>query len=395
MSLFGISNNTLAILREFRVDHERGFLPSADPLPEIPGAFGLWEEIAKNFPKLLASGRLRSFLEELPVLDVGALENEAEIERAMLILSYFGHGYVWGGSQPRYRIPAGIAAPWYETATRLGRPPVLSYASYALNNWRRIDPDRPISLGNIVLLQNFLGGMDEEWFILVHVDIEAKAAPALSAVVPLLEAVRAGLSSEVEKNLSTVAGALDRMYQTLLRMPEKCDPYIYYHRVRPYIHGWKDHPGLLEGIVYEGVSAYKDRPQAFRGETGAQSSIIPSLDALLGITHGDDPLRPYLREMRDYMPPAHNAFIKSIEEGPQVRKFVLEDPQNAGLRQAYNECLHQLERFRSKHLEYAAQYVQRQSLKSPYNPNERGTGGTPFLPYLKKHRDETSKHRIG
>ncbi len=45
----------------------------------------------------------------------------------------------------------------------LGRPPVLSYASYALDNWRRIDRKNPIDLGNIALLQNFLGGQDEEY----------------------------------------------------------------------------------------------------------------------------------------------------------------------------------------------------------------------------------------
>ena len=27
-------------------------------------------------------------------------------------------------------------------------------------------------------------------------------------------------------------------------MPEKCDPYIYYHRVRPFIFGTKDNPDL-------------------------------------------------------------------------------------------------------------------------------------------------------
>ena len=57
---------------------------------------------------------------------------------------------------------------------------MLSYASYALDNWRRLDPASPIELGNIALLQNFLGGLDEEWFVLVHVDIEAKAGKALA-----------------------------------------------------------------------------------------------------------------------------------------------------------------------------------------------------------------------
>ena len=43
----------------------------------------------------------------------------------------------------------------------------------------------PIELGNIALLQNFLGGMDEEWFILVHVDIEARAGSALAGMLEM------------------------------------------------------------------------------------------------------------------------------------------------------------------------------------------------------------------
>ena len=387
--------HTIKALEMFQIDPERGFLPARDPLQELPATFSAWEEIARDLPKLLAAGRARNTLEKLPVIDTTSLQGEREYQRAMLLLSYFGHAYVWGEGGPPDRIPASIAVPWCEVAHKLGRPPILSYGSYALHNWRRIDPSGPISLGNIALLQNFLGGVDEEWFILVHVDIEAQAAPALSAILQGQEMVLEGRAADLVEYLATIASSLRGMYGTLLRMPEHCDPYIYFHRVRPYIHGWKDHPALPGGMVYEGVDAYGGKGQRFRGETGAQSTIIPSLDAALGIAHGDDPLRPYLMEMREYAPPKHRAFIESVERGASIRDCVM---RNAGhlpaLRDAYNECVHQIELFRSKHLEYAATYVQKQSLKSPYNPTEVGTGGTPFLPYLKKHRDETTGHKI-
>lgn len=395
MPLGPSQQHTIKTLSKFQVDPERGFLPSPDPIEALPSAFSPWEEIAHDLPKLLAAGKLRPVLEELPVLDVTPLQSISEDQRAMLLLSYFGHAYIWGEARPPDRIPPGVAVPWYDMAKKLDRPPVLSYASYALNNWRRIEPNGPISLGNIALLQNFLGGIDEEWFILVHVDIEAKAAPALSAMVQAQQAVLEDRSTDLTQHLTTMATALHQIYTTLLRMPESCDPYIYYHRVRPYIHGWKDHPALPKGMVYEGVAAYAGKPQQFRGETGAQSSIIPSFDAVLGIIHKDDPLRPYLIEMREYMPPQHRAFIEAMDSGPSVRKYVLENRQGEpALRDAYNECLHRLELFRSKHLVYAASYVQKQSMQSPYNPTERGTGGTPFIPYLRKHRDETAEHWI-
>ena len=59
------------------------------------------------------------------------------------------------------------------------------------------------------------------------------------------------------------------MMVTLRRMPEFCDPYIYYHRVRPYIHGWKNNPAVPNGVIYDGVEFYHGKPMQFRGETGA------------------------------------------------------------------------------------------------------------------------------
>jgi indoleamine 2,3-dioxygenase len=384
------------VLQFFEVDRERGFLPAMDPLEQLPPSFEPWEGIARMLPKLLAAGKLRATVKNMPHLRTEALTDRGELERTLLLLSYFGHAYVWGEPEPPSRLPEPLAVPWYEVSQKIGRPPVLSYASYALHNWRRLDPDGPIALGNLALLQNFLGGLDEEWFILVHVDIEAKAAPALTAIVQAQKALVQDRKSEVERCLLAIAASMERIYETLSRMPEGCDPYIYFHRVRPYIHGWKDHPVLRDGLIYEGVSAHRGKPQQFRGETGAQSSIIPSLDAALGISHGDDPLKPYLLEMRAYMPPRHRAFVETLEQGPSIRAYVQKNQEaRSSITEAYNRCVLWVERFRTKHLEYAGRYIHKQSLANPKNPNETGTGGTPFLPYLKKHRDETAQHQIG
>jgi len=192
-----------------------------------------------------------------------------------------------------------------------------------------------------------------------------------------------------------MANTIEEIHEILLRMAEHCDPYIYYHRVRPYLHGWSNHPALPQGLVYEGVDAYRGRPQQFRGETGAQSSLVPSLDAALGIAHREDMLNRYLVEMRHYMPPAHRTFIESVEQGSSIRQFVVANKsRRSSLRDVYNACVLWLERFRSVHLEYAKNYIQKQSQRGTRNPADVGTGGTPFIPYLRKHRDETSKHLI-
>jgi indoleamine 2,3-dioxygenase len=367
----------------------RGFLPVTDPLRNLPQPFDVWESTALGLPKLFASDHLRRTLETLPPFPLAAIANERELERAMVLLSYLGHAYVWGGAKPATQLPANLAKPWCAVAQRLGRPPVLSYSSYALHNFYRLDPAREIECGNIALIQNFLGGIDEEWFILIHVDIEKKAALALAALHPCLDAAESAQAERLEGSLRQVEASMGQMHATLLRMPEHCDPYVYYHRVRPYIHGWKNHPDLPAGLIYEGL--YGGQPQQFRGETGAQSAIVPALDAMLGVSHQEDILRTYLLEMRTYMPPAHRAFIESLEARGPVRAFV-QRAARSSLTEVYDTCVERLHAFRALHLEYAATYIFRQAQTDEKNPHAVGTGGTPFMQYLKKHRDETAAH---
>jgi indoleamine 2,3-dioxygenase len=390
-----LSNSVSWQLSDYEVDAGRGFLPAPDPLDRLSNDFSPWEEIGRELPKLLMSGKVRRFIKDMPLLDATRLRVDRERRRAMVILSFLGHAYVWGDQEMVSSIPACLALPWHQLAGMLGRPPVLSYASYALDNWRRLHPDCPIELGNIALLQNFLGGQDEEWFVVVHVAIEAQAGPALGAITAAQRAVIDDEPEGVEMQLATIARTLEAMHGILLRMPERCDPYVYFRRVRPYIHGWANHPGLPAGMIYEGVEDYRGVAQSFRGETGAQSSIIPALDAALGIAHAEDMLRSYLKEMRDYMPPKHRTFIETVEAGPSVRDYVLRHRAlHRRLRDAYNAAVDGIELFRSTHLEYARNYIVKQSQGGKRNPTDVGTGGTPFVPYLKKHRAETGQHRI-
>lgn len=392
MKVMGKSEETLAA---YEVVSERGFLPESDPLIEMPALLMGWGEIAAELPKLLVANKLAQAVESMPVISVDNLKTRGELERAMLALSFIGHGYVFSGDPTPSQLPDSLAVPWYQTAKQLGRPPILSYASYALHNWRRISKSEPIQLGNIALIQNFLGGLDEEWFVLVHVDLEAKAGGALTSLFPAQEAAARNDATALEKELENIEQSLKSVYDTLLRMPEGCDPYIYYHRVRPYIHGWKDHPLFPNGLIYAGVTEYGGIGQRFRGETGAQSSIIPALDAALSVRHKQDPMRVYLDEMRDYMPPKHRAFIEAIESHPSVREFVTsQGSSNKSLHDVYNQCINWIELFRTKHLEYARDYIFKQQQRGSTNPSAVGTGGTPFMPYLQKHRDETAEHKL-
>jgi indoleamine 2,3-dioxygenase len=181
-------------------------------------------------------------------------------------------------------------------------------------------------------------------------------------------------------------------------MKERCDPYVYYNRVRPYIHAWKNSPALPNGLIYENIEAYAGQPQQFRGETGAQSSIVPCLDAGLGIAHVPDLLTVYLQEMRDYMPPRHRAFLQALEKAtddlgrPLLPGYVRDrKSQSPDLWTVYCACVDLLAQFREIHIGYADSYIHRQHQAHATNPTAVGTGGTPFMTYLQKHLDETKQ----
>lgn len=385
--------STPAKIADYGITEEFGYLPAHDPAQSLSAGNEEWDQFGKDLPKLLMGTNFRKRVQALPKFNIDKLNGEAEIQRAMLVLSYIGQAYQWSDNQAATVMPQILAKPWYEVGKLVGRPPILSYQSYASDNWRRFDKAAPIECGNIGLLQCFLGGQDEEWFILIHIDIEKKAGKALKAIEEAQEAVVAQDAEKLEAALIKMRAALSAMYEVLGRMPERCDPYIYFHRVRPYIFGWRNNPSLPDGVVYEGVDEYKGVGQKFRGETGAQSAIIPAMDGVLGIEHEKDELREYLMEMRTYMPPKHVAFIQAVEAGPSVRNFVT-TIKKSSLTQVFNDCIELVANFRAMHLEYAGTYIHAQAQATPGNPSAVGTGGTPFMIYLRKHRDETKKQTV-
>ena len=386
-------------LSDYDISPEQGFLPP-DPSEDLPDCSTL-NGLAHELPKLLSARMVRRFIDEQPSLlpSIPAAWGDQESRAAMRMLSFAAHAYVWEApDHPAASLPPQLAQPWYDVAQRVGRPPVLSYASYALDNWRRLDSTKPIQLDNIVLLQNFLGGLDEEWFVVIHIQIEREAGAGLTGLLQAMNAAAQDREDEALSGLQALASAQTAMRETLLRMTERCDPYVYYTRVRPYIHGWKNSPSLPNGLLYDRVSAYAGAPQQFRGETGAQSSIVPCLDAGLGIGHAPDPLTVYLQEMRDYMPPRHRAFLHSLEQAvddlhrPLLSGYVRDRKfRRPELWTAYCTCVDLLAQFREIHVGYADSYIHRQHQSHASNPTAVGTGGTPFMTYLQKHLDETKQ----
>jgi indoleamine 2,3-dioxygenase len=369
-------------LSDFQISPLTGFLPER-PFEAKPKLNKKWHELAALLPKYLLTANIRAAIRSLPTYKP---DDQTPDEQQMRMLSYLGHAYLWGESKPPKRLPRKLAQAWVNVGEKTGRPPILSYPSYCLYNFNVFDTSKPPFLGNIAVAQNFFGGADEDWFILIHVDIEAHAAKAIAAIPNILEASTLENTEGVKHGFMQIIESLKDVNATMNRMPELCDPYIYYTRVRPYVFGTKNNPATPKGMIYEGC--FNNTPQFYRGGTGAQSGILPVLDALLGISHENNSLKEFLLEMRDYMIPLHKKFVETIENQSVVRSFVQKNKKDSELIQLYNECVDLVFQFRQKHLEYASNYIHKQGLLNN-NSNVVGTGGTPFMPYLAKHRDET------
>ena len=377
------------------------FLPNKEPLKSYrtnSRSLKKIAEVASSLPKLLLTNKVQITIDSLnkkafSINKILKEKNNDEINLAMSHLSFIAHAYIWGGHKPQPLLPEVIAEPWVKLANYLGRPPILSYASYCLDNWYKINKQDPISLNNVALINNFLGGVDEDWFVTIHVCIEDAASGAVDAAYKISHLDKNNSVNDFLSQLKQIRKSLIKVNDIFSKMPQKCDPYVYYHRVRPYIFGTKDNPDLKKGLIYE--NQYDNKPQFFRGETGAQSSIIPFLDGALGIGHTNDNLKHYLNEMRDYMPPKHRKMIEKVENKSQAKEIILKSKL---LTKEYNHCVEEIRKFRAQHLEYAATYIHKQAqVKSDVGTGGsvvRGTGGTPFMKYLKKHRDETANQKI-
>jgi len=387
---------SLAALAAYGITAERGFLcPYDAPSVVLDGDLGEVRDLAQRLPEVLPTGTVRAVLDALTVISADRIAglDDVQARMAMVHYSFLVQAYVWGAEPPASSLPPSLAIPMVALADRLGQQPLLQYSGYVLDNWGMLDPAKGVSLENIYMLQKFASGTDEAWFVLVHVAIEARAGAALALYGPLIEAAANGDADQAQALLGRIVAIWAEINALFDRMPEQCDPYIYFRRVRPYIHGWKDNPALGAGVVYRGVERFGEAPQAFRGQTGSQSSIVPSMDALLGVGHASDPLRTFLDELHIYRPPGHRRFIDDVRAASGVRGFV-SGAGHRGLTQAYNAAVQGVADFRSRHLEYAASYINMQGRKSAGNDTEIGTGGTPFMKYLKKHRDETKANLL-
>ncbi|MEM8894747.1 MAG: hypothetical protein AAGC88_09225 [Bacteroidota bacterium] len=358
--------------KEFMISPARGFLPDNEPLVRLPRYYVAWDELGYNLPEIITADLLSQEVAKLPMINTDKLGSHLAYERAMLVLSYISHAYLNDPAKPQKRLPEVLAVPWVEVAKRLDRPPVLSHASAVLHNWTLIYPDQPIALNNLAILQQYRGGVDEAWFFLVTVMIEFEGALIIKALITLYEQHQPDQET-LKQLLKSIAEGIDSITHTLGRMPERCDPYVFYHQTRPFL-------ATLQDIEYAGAHS---EPQTWFGGSAAQSSLIQALDIGFAVVHEEKHSAAFLKNMRTYMPQPHRFFLEYLETVPSIPDLLSKSSVEEELTTVRKKLLN----FRKGHLKIFHRYIASQSKKA--GPGDKGTGGTDASVFLKQLKSDT------
>ncbi len=365
----------ISLLQQFSISFTNGFLPDYAPLLNLPKDFQIWEEVARQLSPLIHARAVRKVLENMPLLQIDSLQTLAELERAMLLLSCFGHAFIFCPPEEKKYLPASVAVPWVAVSEKLGRPPIVTHASLIAHNWRKIDPKGPMTSDNLATLMLLNGGVDEAWFYLLTMEIEARGAVAIPHILAAQTAIEQDDKPAVADALQHILTTIVAITDLLKRMREYCDPYIFYHRVRPFL-------SSFENIDYQGVK--KQNMRSYNGGSAAQSVLIQVLDVALGIQHKERSSSQFLLRMRQYMPPKQAAFITYVEKNIHIPNFCLK---NSSLTPLYKECVAALHAFRQEHLKIVAEYIFAHVEK--VGTGHVGTGGTHPMIFLKQLRNDT------
>ncbi len=426
-------------LADYGISEEYGFLPDRLPLRRLPDPYyNQWESVIDNLQALVLTKKIRSTIGRMAVLSTDGLIEEAEWKRAYMILGFMAHAHIWNGDQPSDRLPPSISVPYLAISAHLDIAPVATYAAVCLWNWKPLFPTEELDLSNLSTLYTFTGSLDESWFYLVSVAIEARGGPIMSLMIDAIKAARDDNANAVARALDQFTDILVDLENILMRMYENCDPHIFFYHIRPFLSGSRnmEQAGLPHGVIYD-TGSDNDVYQKWSGGSNAQSSLIQFFDIVLGIVHrptgdkkeaGEDkkqgtvpaPSHNFIEDMRNYMPGEHRKFLEHTQLVANIRPFVESKVQDSDVRRAYDACCHQLRDFRSSHMKIVTRYVtlkskektkwtrdeqNRKDLKNiatasqeaamgdgdGRETNLKGTGGTNLIQFLKQARDETGE----
>ena len=363
----------------FNIDTVRGFLPINDPLKTIPIDFFILQHIIDNIPNLLKTTEdmeyavkyLPNYIDYIKIYE----ENIPVVQTLFRAYTFLTSAYLLqpshlnktdsGYGKARTILPSNIAIPLDYIAKILKVMPFLDYHyAYALGNYKKIDESQNLSVNNLETICKFSGTRDETGFIMIHVNINQYSRYIINGINEFTNGnKKQGLYSILE-GMTFINLVRSKMW--------KVSNSKNYNDFRAFIMGIKGNTQLFgEGVIYEGTDDLT--PRQYRGQTGAQDDIIPTVDIFTGITkyYPDNELTKYLFDLRNYRPVVVQSFFSDLEKFT-IDYVLLHDEEKKLL---YN-ILEQIYDFRNGHWRFVHEYIMKNTTYSI------ATGGTPIISWI-------------
>jgi len=371
----------------FNVDEKHGFLPIKDPLDKISMKYFELRKTMEDF--YICQKNERKGILGIPDKIVNCVKNIPNFEKLIyqekdpFILqslfrtyTFLASGYTLESSyqefiktgnygNARTFLPKNIARPLVVLSEKLEVYPWLDYHyAYALGNYKRIDKSGTLHWKNLDMICKFSGTSDEIGFIMLHVYIN-ELSPKL------IESIR-------DENIELCANVMKQMNERRKEM-WKASNYKNYNDFRIFIMGIKGNYKIFNnGVIFE--DCFDNEPQEFRGQTGAQDDIIPTMDIFTGIIdyYPQNQLTKYLYDLRTYRPKVIQKFLDDLlnyyKENPLFErlKHKNDDKSIIDLLKIIDEVYY----FRNGHWQFVQKYI---ISNTKY---EIATGGTPIISWL-------------
>ena len=118
----------------------------------------------------------------------------------------------------------------------------------------------------------------EHGFVMIHVAMVRHTPRFVKAVTEVLQSANENDRANFVKNLDEIVKIMKEINSVMEKMWVKSNPSDYI-KFRTFIMGTKGQNEMFpNGVIYEGVDS---EPKFYRGESGANDSIIPTCDNLL------------------------------------------------------------------------------------------------------------------
>jgi indoleamine 2,3-dioxygenase len=378
----------------FNVSKEHGFLPICEPLKRLPEPYTAIQEIIDSMYIFQPSGELGLLGNpnaiEYVVKDLPNLKESVRKEEDPQILQAVFRAYTFLASaytleksyqefvrsgnygEARKLLPASLSEPLVLVSEKLDVYPWLDYHyAYSLGNYVKKDSHSDLHWTNLDMACKFTGSPDEVGFIMLHVYINEISPSLVESVFNFWQKPNTSFLEVAAKVMRYMNGRRKEMWQA-----SRCERY---NDFRVFIMGIKGNERIFgDGLVYE--NCFNNEPQQYRGQTGAQDNIIPTMDIFTGIVdfYPDNELTKYLLDLREYRPKCVQRFFQDLRQhfkANPVFEYLRETNDILGLLYLL-QIVDEVYLFRNGHWQFVQKYIM-SNTKYAF-----ATGGTPITRWL-------------